>query len=369
MFTHRGRSDLYIRLIGGLVRIRDGNLLVAPDLEPAQKQLLRRHQPHLYLHLYDRVANQFLVASLDAKTDLIPELAQLGDRLLSRLDDESDLHFAKRSQEITALAGTLSQHHTFLGRHEAKRPSVVTGKTRGQMAIQFARPHERDRDVNYWIQAVLTDWTLFAEEASHEPGYARDHDGVVTELRGSLDRDPDDPYNLMVASLAAAVASAFFDNRQIADWIADQGAGPTRIARLMAEPQYHDAHHATYALCLAAGFAALAQSSADDAEKAALDETMARAADYFDQFAFVNPSSSVLALVGLKFAACRIWHLATTGRSATASEIASRHTEDLKNSPPDCIPDRVSRFFREYRITSGVPDRRAVLKIVLSLPY
>ncbi|GEM_PF-2249493 len=347
VFTHRGRSYLHLALIRDLVWIDGDTVRAGPHLAPGQRERLRKDQPHLYLHLTYRVPNQFLVASLDDGPNSVAEFIRLGETLLARLDGEKDLHFAKRSQEMTAMAGTLGQHYTFKGRQNADRQSVLLGKERAKLAMDLARPHERSRDTNYWIQAVLTDWALFTGEARREPGLAEDRDALGAELRHALTQEPDDPYTLMVGSLAAAVAAACLEDTGITDLMVGPAGVAARIADLLAGPLYDDHHPATYALCLAAGYATLALPLTAEEDRAGLDPALSRAVRFFDG-ARQQPQS-VLARVGLKFAACHVWHLTRTGRGADASQVAALCAADAASFPPDRASPR--------RFTGSLPRR------------
>ena len=69
-FTHRGRHDLYQAVMGESIHLHQGQVEVG-TFTPEQRQWLRRTQPLLYLHVFYRVPNQFLVASIDAVRDAL----------------------------------------------------------------------------------------------------------------------------------------------------------------------------------------------------------------------------------------------------------------------------------------------------------
>jgi hypothetical protein len=134
-----------------------------------QREHLYRSQPNLYLHLFYRVPNQCLVASLDSLGTLQPGLLAAGDASLARLQSEETLRLSKRDHEITALAGTLCQLHTFFGRHRGERTHLRKAIDRGRLALEKARPFERGRDVNYWIHLSEFGCLLSPIPASLDP--------------------------------------------------------------------------------------------------------------------------------------------------------------------------------------------------------
>jgi len=162
-FSHLGQHDLYIKLMGDLIQLYNGQLQVGM-FTPEQVAPLRREHPFLYLHVFYRVPNQCTVAMMDELRDslqntaIIAAATDLLHRLVTR---ESDLHFVKRSYELTALSGTLCQLKTSAARYHTERERLLDAKEDGLRAVQYARPADKSRDMNYWMHAVLTDWVLF----------------------------------------------------------------------------------------------------------------------------------------------------------------------------------------------------------------
>jgi hypothetical protein len=170
-FTHRGRHDLYLAVVGDLVQLRNGQVLVGA-FTPEQRTLLRTAHPFLYLHVFYRLPNQFLVATMDEVRDALHNTAIIAaaEDLLHRLvTRESALHFVKRTYELVALSGTLCQLKTFAARFHSDRPRLLAAKEDGLRAAHYARADDVSRDLNYWILAVLTDWVLFPEQVQAHP--------------------------------------------------------------------------------------------------------------------------------------------------------------------------------------------------------
>ncbi len=115
-FNHPGRHDLYSELMGDLIQIdKEGNITIQ-DLNEESREILRKQDPVLYLHLLYRNPNQFLIARFDGMKDL-----KLGINALEKLEHrvvlyDEDLKFIKRTHEIVALNGTLCQFKTFAAR-------------------------------------------------------------------------------------------------------------------------------------------------------------------------------------------------------------------------------------------------------------
>ena len=154
-----------------LVRMHHGQITVG-RFTPEQIRLLRHEHPFLYLHVFYRIPNQFLVATLDTGRGMLQDTEIIGaaEGLLHRLvTRESDLRFVKRTYELTALSGTLCQLKTFAARYHGDRPRLLDAKEDGLRAVHHARPDDVSRDLNYWILAALTDWALFPIGLTQEP--------------------------------------------------------------------------------------------------------------------------------------------------------------------------------------------------------
>jgi hypothetical protein len=195
-FTHSGRHDLYHSLMGDLVRLQDGRIQVG-SFTPGQVEWLRQEHPFLYLHIFYRVPNQFLVATVDALRDSLQNTASMAaatDLLQRLVTREGDLHFVKRSYELSALSGTLCQLKTFAARYHGNRARLLEAKEDGWRAVQYARPADKSRDMNYWTQAALSDWVLFPDQTQADPAGAnaecreQRHLGRLLRPHGHLSR-------------------------------------------------------------------------------------------------------------------------------------------------------------------------------------
>jgi hypothetical protein len=368
-FTHSGRGELYAALMGDLARFEGSRVQVAPGLTDGQREHLYRGQPNLYLHLFYRVPNQCLVASLDSLGRPQPGLLAAGDDLLARLQSEETLRLSKRDHEITALAGTLCQLHTFFGRHRGERTHLRKAVDRGRLALEKARPFERGRDVNYWIQALVSDWVLFPEESRAEPAHAAEYDAVLRELRMHLDEAPDNPYNLMVLLLAAAAEEEILGTSQVRVLLDEHHVGPARLAERFAGDDYDPAVAGNYALCLAASYAAL-RSPLPDAEQAPIERSLAAARHFFFDVHAAGrvPTDTILGTVGLKLAACDLDRLGALGDEGTLRERAAGYLDHARALDPVRVPEYVTALLD--RAAAGAPPARAdTLRAVLSLPY
>jgi hypothetical protein len=216
------------------------------------------------------------VASLDSLGTPQLGLIAAGDASLARLQSEETLRLSKRDHEITALAGTLCQLHTFFGRHRGERTHLRKAIDRGRLALEKARPFERGRDVNYWIQALVSEWVLFPEESRAGPAHAAEYDALLRELRVLLGEAPDNPYNLMVLLLAAAAEEEILGTGQVRALLGGRQVGPALLAGRFAGDDYDPAVAGNYALCLAAGYAAL-RNPLPDAERAPIERSLAAA--------------------------------------------------------------------------------------------
>jgi len=369
-FTHSGYGELYGRLLGDLVAPQGERILVAPSLTEGQRQRLRHEQPDLYLHLFYRVPNQCLVAAFDTLGAPDPGLIACAEALLVGLRDEEDLRLTKRAHEITALAGTLCQLHTYAARHSGERVPLTLARERGRLALERARPFEYGRDLNYWISAVLTDWTLFPAQVRGEPGLAADRETVMEGVRRHLDEAPEDGYNLMLCFLAAAVEEAILGTAGVRTLLAAREMTPARLAERLAAADFDPRRAANYALCLAVGYAALdtgGGTAADEGYEAAI----ATARRFFFEVHARVPGrqGAILNTVALKLAVCDLFRLQAQGAHPTAAARAAEylgHAQGLAPSrAPTCVLALLERAARESRPMS----RAEVLQAVFSLPY
>jgi len=368
-FTHSGRSDLYAALMGDLARFDGSTVQVANGLTIEQREHLYRGQPNLYLHLFYRVPNQCLVASLDRLGTPQPGLIAVGDALLARLQAEETLRLSKRDHEMTALAGTLCQLYTFAGRQTGKRAPLRKGMDRGRLALEKARPFERGRDVNYWAQALLSDWVLFPQEARAEPDHADQYDALLRELGLHLDQAPENPYNLMVLFLAAAVEEEILGTARVRVLLDEREVGPALLAQRFAGDDYDPVVAGNYALCLAAGYAAL-RSPLPDAEHTPIERSLAAARRFFFEVQATGgtPGETILGTVGLKLAACDLYHLGVMADEGALRERAAGSLAYARTMDPARLPAAVGTLI-EQAAAGGAPSRANTLRAVLALPY
>lgn len=162
---------------------------------------LRKDDPVLYLHLSYRNPNQFLIARFDGMKNLKQNIEAL-EKLEHGVIQESDLKFIKRTHEIVALNGSLCQFKTFAARIFSKRDYIEQAKAHGVKAVNDARSEDLNRDRNYWILAVLTEWARFDSFDKNNPD---EYDQLAKYMEDSLKSKPDDYFNTMISFLAAAV--------------------------------------------------------------------------------------------------------------------------------------------------------------------
>jgi hypothetical protein len=342
---------------------------VAPGLTDAQRGHLYRGQPNLYLHLFYRVPNQCLVASLDSQGRPVSGMLAAGDALLARLQSEETLRLSKRDHEITALAGTLCQLHTFAGRYLGERTHLRKAIDRGRLALEKARPFERGRDVNYWLQALASDWVLFPDESRAEPEQAAAYDALLCELRLHLEEAPDNPYNLMVLLLAAAAEEEILGTARVRALLDERKIGLALLAERFAGDDYDPAVAGNYALCLAAGYAAL-RNPLPDAESVPIERSLAAARRFFFEVheAAGAPADAILGTVGLKLAACDLYHLGEIGDEESLRERAAAYLDRARALDLVRVPECVTALLDQA--AAGAPPARAdTLRAVLSLPY
>ena len=361
-FTHSGQGQLYGTLMGDLARLDGPTVQLAPGLTDEQQQRLRQAQPDLYLHLRYRVPNQCLVAGFDALGWSDPALLAAGEALLIQLQGEA-LPLAKRDHELTALAGTLCQFHTFAGRHLGQRPHLKQARECGRLALERARPFEYGRDLNYWAQAVLSDWALFPDQARAEPGLAADREALVAGLSHHLDEDPDNPYNLMLLFLAAAVEQEVLGSARVRDLLTARQVGPGQLAQRFTRDDYDQTQAGHYALALAAGYAAL-DAATPDQDRPALNQALAAAREFFLR---AHPDG-ILGVVGLKFAVCDLYRLGADGQPQARDEAGADWRRHARSLDPDRVPARVLDLIAH--VAGGGPlTRGEALGAVFSMPY
>jgi hypothetical protein len=373
-FTHRGRHDLYHTLMGDLVRLQHSRVVVG-TFTPAQVQRLRDMHPFLYLHVFYRVPNQFLVAMVDAVRDTLrhTEIMAAAEDLLTRLvTHEEDLHYVKRTYELTALSGTLCQLKTFAARYHNDRPRLLAAKEDGLCAVHHARADDLSRDLNYWMLAVLTDWVRFptqvqADAAAADAEYAY----IVESLRGHLQHEPESYYNLMVVYLAAAVEAVCRPETRICDLLRAHGIGPQTLTTLFQGADYDERRVGTYALCLAAGYAALLAPTMGWSA-----DSLAVPLDRAYHFFFTRPDQHggqagvILRIIALKYAACRLFFLQTRHDAAGIAAEADAYLTHLQALAPHLgTHAALTGFFADAKAQPASLDVSEVLCVVFTLPY
>lgn len=369
-FTHSGHAELYGALMGDLARFDGTAVQVAPELTDEQRAHLFRTQPNLFLHLDYRVPNQCLVASFDTLGRPDTGLLAAGDALLAGLQAEETLCFAKRDHEITAQAGTLCQLHTFAGRERRLRSHLKKARDRGRIAMEKARPFERGRDVNYWIQALLSDWVLFPAEARAETDFAANYESLVEELERALVEAPEDPYNLMVLFLAAATEAEILETTQVRNLLVARQLRPASLAARFARDEYDAAFTGNYALCLAVGYAALGAVVPGE-DDPALDQSLRAARQFFFEIhgAAIEGIGSILGTVALKLAVCDLYRLSARDQKQAVRERAATYLRQAQARATPRVPTAVVALL-EAAVANGRPvARAAALRAVLSLPY
>lgn len=371
-FTHSGVGELYGKLMSELVCLDADRVRVAPKMTPEQRLTLRRDRPDLYLHLDYRAPNQCLIATFDTLGAPDPGLLAGAENLLLRLQGESDLPLAKREHETTALAGTLCQHHTYDARWRGVREPLASARARGALALECARPFEYARDLNYWMAAVLTDWALFPEQARAEPTLQVDADDILAGLTHHLDEAPGDGYNLMLCLLAAAVETECLGSDRYRALLAERGVTPQLLAGHFAEPGYDPGQVHNYALCLAAGYAALDDTAARDAQtSAALEQALADGRHFFfDVHAQEpGPEGAILDTIALKLALCELYHIQTRGEPEHAQGQAAVYLNRARALGPTRVPARVLDLLQRLADGAAPLTRGDALVGIFSLPY
>ena len=373
-FTHHGRHDFYLETMGDLVQLHDHQVVVG-GFTPEQRTWLRTEHPFLYLHVLYRLPNQFLIATMDEGRDALHHTALIAaaEDLLQRLvHQDSSLHFVKRTYELVALSGTLCQFKTFAARFHGDRPRLLAAKEDGLRAALSARADDVSRDLNYWMLAVLTDWVLFpAAWQEHTAEAGREYARLVEALRGHVQHEAEDYYNLMVAYLAAAVEATVLPETQIRHLLRTHGIGPETLTLLFQHPEYNPRRVDTYAVCLAAGYAALlCPTMGWDVQSLALP--MAKAQEFFLTMAGPQetPKGVILRVIALKYAACRLFYLHTCGDfTGVAAEAGTALTQLHALAPHLTAPATLVRFFEAASAQPQRLDVLAVLRAVFTLPY
>lgn len=357
--THVGLGARHLELMEGLV---------TPGLERTgvlggdAVRRLRDTQPVLYLHLRYRVPNQWTIARFDQDGSALRDpgvTAALG-RLLDQLEiEEADLHWVKRRWELAALSGSTALLQTFRGRYARDQPLLREARRRAETAIAAAPPTSRAQDVNYWILAALSEITLFGWGALTPA----EHETLLAHLDAQLREAPDDPFNVMVATAAAAVEAAqVAAGGPLGKRADERSITPASIAGALESAR---GNRGDYALALAAGYAALRW--ADGRWDADLDRALERAGSFFARWA---ETSTILDVVGLKLAALRIFHLARTGRLDEARVAAAQALATVERLRGFLGPDApVEPYFRAVHDDRSVPSAAGALEASFCLPY
>jgi hypothetical protein len=374
-FTHRGRHDLYLNLLGDQIQLQNGRIK-AGTFTQAQRNRLRKEYPFLYLHVFYRVPNhQFIVATLDEIRDslLNAEIMAAAEDLLQRLVTcESALHFVKRTYELTALSGTLCQLKTFAARYHSDRSRLLAAKEDGLRAMQHARPNDLSRDINYWIQAVLTDWVLFSNEVQQSSSEtAEEYQRMVEYLRGHLHHERDNSFNWMVVYLAGAVESVYLKEKNIIDLLSDCNGGPEVLNDFFQHKDYDEKRIGTYALCLAAGYAILLVPTMKwRAESLAVPMEKAYQFFFDRQTQHSERTDVILRILAIKYAACRLFYLHTRQEFEKIAQEASTYLAKLQDLTSHLMPhETLVRFFQKAQVQPEKLHLPEVLKAVITLPY
>ena len=372
--THRGRHDLYIELLGDQIRLHNGRIEVGTFTQ-AQRNRLRKEYPFLYLHVFYRVPNQFIVATLDEIRDSLQnaEIMNAAEDLLQHLVTcESALHFVKRTYELTALSGTLCQLKTFAARYHGDRSRLLAAKEDGLRAVQHARPNDISRDINYWIQTVLTDWVLFPTEGQqNSPEAAKEYQRVVEYLRSHLQHERNSYYNWMVVYLAAAVETAYRKETSIVDLLSTCDGGPEVLNSFFQHEDYDERRIGTYALCLAAGYAILLVPTMKwRAESLAVPMDKAYQFFFHQQAQLCGQTGVILQVLAIKHAVCRLYYLYTRKEFEKMAHEANTYMTKLQDLASHLIPhETLFQFFRKAHVQPDKLRLTEVLKAVITLPY
>lgn len=373
-FTHRGRNDLYLKLLGDQILLQNGQIKVGTFTQP-QKNRLRKEYPFLYLHVLYRVPNQFIVATLDEIRDSLQnaELMTAAEDLLKHLVTcESALHFVKRTYELTALSGTLCQLKTFAARYHSDRSHLLSAKEDGLRAVQHARPNDLSRDINYWIQAVLTDWVLFPSEVKQDsPEAAEEYQRVFEYLRGHLQHEQGNCFNWMVVYLAAAVESAYRKGTSIVDLLSACYGGPEVLNAFFQQKDYDEKRIGTYALCLAAGYASLLVPTMKwRTESLTVPMEMAYRFFFDRQTQHGGRTDVILRILAIKHAACRLFYLHTRQEFEKMAQEANTYLAKLQDLASHLMPhETLVQFFQKAQAQPEKLRLQEVLKAVMTLPY
>jgi hypothetical protein len=299
-------------------------------------------------------------------------MAAAEDLLQRLVTCEGDLHFVKRAYELTALSGTLCQLKTFAARYHGDRCRLLAAKEDGIRAVQHARPNDVSRDMNYWVQAVLTDWALFPTEAQQDsPEAAKEYQRVVEYLRGHLQHERDSYYNWMVVYLAAAVESAYRNETCIVDLLNTYDGGPEVLNALFQHEKYDERRIGTYALCLAAGYATLLAPTMKWRTES-LTVPMDKAYRFFfnRQAQPEGRNVMILQVLALKYAACRLFYLHTQQEFKKMAQGANTYLAKLQELASHLMPhEKLIQFFQNAQAQPEKLRLPEVLKAVITLPY
>ncbi len=354
--------------MGDLIQIdKDGNITIQ-DLNEESREILRKQDPVLYLHLLYRNPNQFLIARFDGMNDL-----KLGINALEKLEHrivlyDKDLNFIKRTYEIVALNGTLCQFKTFAARIFNNPDYLEEAKAHGMKAVKDARPEDLNRDRNYWILAVLTEWARFG---SFDKNNLDEYNQLAEYMEDCLKSKPDDYFNTMIAFLTAAVEAQHCPGQQkIAVLLEKYEINPAHLQKVFESPHYNENNIGSYALSLAAGYAALSAPSMNWNPRS-LNFTLNKAIDFFkihelDQ----NRNGLILKIVGLKLAACLMFNRVSCDKSEDVPKMADYYLNtfnDLKKQAD--LPEELGRFFEKAVKEPIKLDRKEVLQAIMRLPY
>ncbi len=236
-------------------------------------------------------------------------------------------------------------------------------------AIKDARPEDLNRDRNYWILAVLTEWARFGSFDKNNPD---EYDQLAEYMEDSLKSKPDDYFNTMFAFLAASVEAQHCSGQQkIAVLLEKYEINPAHLQKLFESPRYNKNSIGSYALNLAAGYAALYAPSTDWNIRS-LNFALNKAIDFFKIHAKKQSRGGlILKIVGLKLAACLMFNRVSRKKSDDVPKMADSYLTQLNDLKKQAdLPDKeLGHLFQKAVEKPEEFSRQEALLAVMLLPY
>ena len=199
----------------------------------------------------------------------------------------------------------------------------------------------------------------------------REYAQVVEALRGHCQDAADNPYNLMVTLLAAAVEAACRPETEIQALLRQYGFGPQTLTTWFQRADYDARQEGNYAVCLAAGYAALLSPVMGWSP-----DTLTFAMEQAQRFFFTAPdprgkqAGVILRIVALKYAACRMFYYQIrhdTAERATAVEAALAELQAMISHLGTHAT--LTTFFARAQAQDEPLSLPEALRVIFTLPY